>query len=73
MMSFEKQYPNRKDHRKPYLGAMAVDDTCKRISAANGDDGQAGLGLRRPEAFYTLAEIEPSPDGRNRTAERVLM
>ena len=29
--------------------------------------------MRRPETFWTLAEIEPSPDGHNRTAERVLM
>ena len=90
-MSFEKQYPNHKDHRKPHRGAMAVDATCrphgscpycagnrmhvtrKRIAATHGDDGQAGLSLRRPEAFYTLAEIEPSPDGRNRTAKRVVM
>ncbi len=28
--------------------------------------------MRRPEAFWTLSEIEPSPDGHNRTAERVL-
>jgi hypothetical protein len=28
---------------------------------------------RRPETFWTLSEIEPSPDGHNRTAERVLI
>ena len=28
---------------------------------------------RRPETFWTLSEIEPSPDGHNRAAERVLM
>jgi hypothetical protein len=29
--------------------------------------------MRRPQMFWTLSEIEPSPDGHNRIAERVLM
>ena len=28
-MGFDKDYPNRKDHRKPYYGAAAVDHTCR--------------------------------------------
>jgi hypothetical protein len=28
-MSFDKQYPNRKDHRKPFQGAKAHDVTCR--------------------------------------------
>ena len=28
-MSFDKNYPNRKDRRKPYRGAKAVDCNCR--------------------------------------------
>ena len=28
-MAFDKNYPNRKDWRKPYRGAKAVDVTCR--------------------------------------------
>ncbi len=28
-MSFDNDYPNRKDRRKPYRGAKAVDRTCR--------------------------------------------
>jgi len=28
-MSFDKPYPNRKDKRKPYYGAKAIDHTCR--------------------------------------------
>ena len=28
-MSFDKNYPNRKDHRKPYRKAKAVDRSCR--------------------------------------------
>lgn len=28
-MSFENDYPNRKDWRKPYHGSKAVDATCR--------------------------------------------
>lgn len=29
-MSFDKSYPNRKDKRKQYYGAKAVDRWCRR-------------------------------------------
>jgi hypothetical protein len=28
-MSFDKDYPNRKDKRKKYVGKKAVDTTCR--------------------------------------------
>jgi hypothetical protein len=28
-MGFDKDYPNRKDKRKPYRGSKAVDGTCR--------------------------------------------
>jgi hypothetical protein len=28
-MSFDKNYPNRKDHRKPFYGAKAIDAACR--------------------------------------------
>jgi len=28
-MSFSKNYPNRKDHRKPYHGSKAFDASCR--------------------------------------------
>jgi len=28
-MSFDKEYPNRKDHRKQYYGSKAIDHTCR--------------------------------------------
>ena len=28
-MSFDKNYPNRKDHRKPYMGSKSFDRTCR--------------------------------------------
>lgn len=28
-MSFDKNYPNRKDQRKPYKGAKSVDRSCR--------------------------------------------
>jgi hypothetical protein len=28
-MSFDKNYPNRKDKRKPYRKAKAIDPTCR--------------------------------------------
>ncbi len=28
-MSFDKNYPKRKDHRKPYRGSKAVDSGCR--------------------------------------------
>ena len=29
-MSFDKSYPNRKDHRKQYIGSKAEDKWCRR-------------------------------------------
>lgn len=29
LLSFDKDYPNRKDHRKVYRGAKAIDATCR--------------------------------------------
>lgn len=28
-MSFYKDYPNRKDHRKPYRGSASFDSSCR--------------------------------------------
>jgi hypothetical protein len=28
-MSFDKEYPNRKDKRKPFKGAKAIDYSCR--------------------------------------------
>jgi hypothetical protein len=28
-MSFDKEYPNRKDHRKPYKGSKRFDTGCR--------------------------------------------
>lgn len=28
-MSFDKKYPNRKDHRKPFRGSKRFDHTCR--------------------------------------------
>lgn len=28
-MSFDKHYPNRKDHRRPYRGAASFDGSCR--------------------------------------------
>ena len=32
-MGFDKDYPNRKDHRKPFRGAKAVDHSCRNNGA----------------------------------------
>jgi hypothetical protein len=32
-MSFDKQYPNRKDKRKPYRGSKRFDRTCRNHGA----------------------------------------
>lgn len=32
-MSFDKNYPNRKDHRKPFYGAKAIDVACRNHGA----------------------------------------
>jgi hypothetical protein len=34
-MSFDKNYPNRKDHRKPFSGAKAIDRTCRNHKGCN--------------------------------------
>lgn len=28
-MSFDKKYPNRKDHRKPFYGSKRFDHSCR--------------------------------------------
>jgi ferredoxin len=28
-LSFDKDYPNRKDKRKPHFGSKAIDSTCR--------------------------------------------
>lgn len=32
-MAFDPRYPNRKDHRRPYRGAKAVDPHCRNHGA----------------------------------------
>lgn len=36
-MSFDKNYPNRKDQRQPFRKAKAIDRTCRNQSKAEND------------------------------------
>ena len=64
-MSFDMRYPNRKDWRKPYYGAKAVDATCRNHGTCPYcESGRKHAAIRRApadaddqirDAFYGLS------------------
>lgn len=49
-MSFDKNYPNRKDKRKPYRGAKAIDCSCR-------NHGSCPICLKKRTFFDTKKRI----------------
>ena len=50
-MSFDKNYPNRKDHRRPYYGSKAFDSFCRNHgSCPYCAEGRQHSALRRAPA-----------------------
>lgn len=51
IMSFDKNYPNRKDHRKPHRGSKAISPSCKN----HGGCPRCESGRQR---MYRKAELD---------------
>jgi hypothetical protein len=59
-MSFDTDYPNRKDHRRPYRGTKAVDRTCRPHGGCPWcREGRLHRDRRRGPAGERETEAEP--------------
>lgn len=54
-MSFDKQYPNRKDRRKPYRGSKAVDRSCRNRGSCGYCLRSRTINQARTDASVQLA------------------
>ena len=64
---FDKNYPNRKDHRRRYYGAQAVDHTCRpHGSCVHCAEGRKHNERKRVPADLReqLAEVNVNPYAR---------
>ena len=49
-MSFDKNYPNRKDHRKAYTGAKSFDRSCRNGGSCSYCKGNRTINSTRKKA-----------------------
>lgn len=53
-MSFDNNYPNRKDRRKPYKGSKSFDRTCRNHGSCPYCEGRRLFERRKKELFAEL-------------------
>jgi len=62
MMAFDKDYPNRKDWRKQYRGAKAVDSQCRNHGeCAYCREGRQHANKRRMPVMTYEDDLGPMP------------
>ena len=58
-MSFDKYFPNRKDHRKQYRGAKRFDRTCRNHGSCGYCRNNRLVQQRRSQAYAKDQLIQP--------------
>lgn len=58
-MSFDANYPNRKDRRKPFRRSKAVDRGCRNHGSCDYCQSNRTHRNKRREPIVTLEELKP--------------
>lgn len=67
-MSFDKNYPNRKDHREAFIGAKSFDRTCRNGGSCPACQGNRTIRKTRTELSasddiaHVLEELDTSDE-----------
>lgn len=57
-MSFDKSYPNRKDHRKSYRGSKRFDRSCRNHGSCGYCEGNRKYSSKHREPIIDNGDLE---------------